>query len=111
MRALKQEVFDAVWTAVEWLLPPPDRGHRLGCHRPRIPDRVCFRDIMIRLATAASWVDVEAIMGLEAPDTTLRGRRDEWIAAAVLDRLCGETLEAFDRIVGLDSSEVALDGA
>ncbi len=102
MRALEPEVFDAVWAAVKWLLPPPDRGHPLGCHRPRIADRVCFRGIMIRLVTGASWVDVEAIMDFEVSDTTLRGRRDEWIAVGVFDRVCGEALEAFDRIVGLD---------
>ena len=104
-------MFDAVWAAVKWLLPPPDRGHPLGCHRPRIPDWVCFRGIMIRLVTGASWVDVEAIMDFEVSDTTLRGRRDEWITVGVFDRVYGEALEAFDRIVGLDLSEVALDGS
>ena len=112
MRALESRVSDAVWAAVKWLLPrPPDRGYPLGCHRPRIADAVCFRGIMIRLVTGASWVDVEAIMGFEVSDTTLRARRDEWIAAGVFDRLCGEALEAFDRVVGLDLSEVALDGS
>ncbi|MYB03902.1 MAG: transposase, partial [Acidimicrobiaceae bacterium] len=111
MRALEPEVFDAVWEAVRWLLPPPDRSHPLGCHRPRILDEVCFRGLMIRLVTGASWVDVEAIMGFEVSDTTLRARRDEWIAAGVFDQLCAEALEAFDRVVGLDLSEVAVDGS
>ena len=66
---------------------------------------------MIRLVTGASWVDVEAIMGFEVSDTTLRARRDEWIAAGVFDELCKEALAAFDRIVGLDLEEVALDGS
>ena len=111
MRALEPGVFDAVWAAVKWLLPPPDRGHRLGCHRPRIPDRVWFRGIMIRLVTGSSWVDVEAIKGSEVSDTTLRARRGERIAAGVFDRPRVEALEAFDRVVGLDLSEVALDGS
>ena len=66
---------------------------------------------MIWLVTGASWVDVEAIMDFEVSDTTLRARRDEWIAAGVFDRVCSEALEAFDRIMGLDLSEVALDGS
>lgn len=111
MRALEPEVFDAVWAAVKGLLPPRDRSHPLGCHRPRISDEVCFRGFMIRLVTGASWVDVEAIMGFEVSDTTLRARRDEWIAAGVFDRLRAEALEAFDRVVGLDLSEVAVDGS
>ena len=111
MRALEPEVFDAVWGAVRALLPAAGRFHPLGCHRPRICDEVCFRGLMIRLVTGASWVDVEAIMDFEVSDTTLRARRDEWIAAGVFDELCKEALAAFDRIVGLDLEEVALDGS
>ena len=109
MRALEPEVFDAVWGAVRALLPAASRFHPLGCHRPRICDEVCFRGFMIRLVTGASWVDVEAIMDFEVSDTTLRARRDEWIAAGVFDELCKEASAAFDRIVGLDLEEVALE--
>lgn len=43
MRAFDPEVVDAVWAAVEPLLPGPRVDeHPLGCHRPRVPDRVCF---------------------------------------------------------------------
>lgn len=77
MRALDPDVFNAVWAAVEPILPAPDQTHPLGCHRPRIPDRVCFRGILIRLVTGCSWVDVEAILDWEVSDTTLRARRDE----------------------------------
>jgi hypothetical protein len=44
-------------------------------------------------------------------DTTLRARRDEWIAAGVFDALRQHALHAYDRIIGLDLSEVALDGS
>ena len=44
-------------------------------------------------------------------DTTLRTRRDEWIAAGVFDQLCREALAAFDKIIGLDLTEVAIDGS
>ncbi|MGH8950459.1 MAG: hypothetical protein ACRDX9_03450 [Acidimicrobiia bacterium] len=73
-------------------------------------DRLCFRGILIRLVTGASWVDVEAILDHQVSDTTLRGRRDEWIDAGVFDALKTEALAAFDRIVGLDLDDVALDG-
>jgi transposase len=111
MRALEPELVDAVWAAVEPLLPPPDRAHPLGCHRPRVPDRLCFRGILIRLVTGASWVDIEAILEHQVSDTTLRARRDEWIDAGVFERLKTEALAAFDRIVGLDLDDVALDGS
>lgn len=111
MRALEAEVVDAVWAAVEPLLPPPDRSHPLGCHRPRVPDRLCFWAILIRLVTGASWVDIEAILGHQVSDTTLRARRDEWIAAGVFDRVKNEAVAAFDRIVGLDLDDVSVDGS
>jgi hypothetical protein len=76
-----------------------------------VPDRVCFRGLLIRLVTGASWVDIEAILDHQASDTTLRARRDEWINAGVFERLKAEALAAFDRIVGLDLDDVALDGS
>ena len=42
--------------------------------------------------------------------TTLRSRRDEWISAGVMDTLQGLELEAYDRIIGLELSDVAVDG-
>lgn len=82
MRALEREVVDAVYAAIEPLLPEPP-VHPLGCHRPRVPDRLVFWGILIRLTTGASWVDIEAILEHRVSDTTLRARRDEWIAAGV----------------------------
>lgn len=111
MRALEAEVVDAIWTAVASLLPPPDRSRPLGCHRPRVPDRLCFRGILIRLVTGASWVDIEAILEHRVSDTTLRARRDEWIDAGVFESLKTEALAAFDRIIGLDLDHVARDGS
>lgn len=111
MRALEPEVVDAVWEAVRGLMPRRDRSHPLGCHRPRVCDRLCFWGLLIRLVTGASWVDIEAILERRVSDTTLRARRDEWISAGVFDRLCSEAIAAFDRIVGLDLSEVAVDGS
>lgn len=111
MRALEREVIDVLWQAIEALLPPPDRSHPLGCHRPRASDRLCFRGIVIRLVTGASWVDIEAILDHQVSDTTLRARRDEWIDAGVFQRLEDEVRAGYDRLIGLDLSEVALDGS
>jgi transposase len=110
MRALEPEVVDAIWTAIEPLLPEPAK-HPLGCHRPRVADRLCLRGILIRLVTGASWVDIEAILEHQVSDTTLRARRDEWIDAGVFEQVRAEAETAFDRIIGLDLSEVAIDGS
>jgi transposase len=111
MRALETEVVDAVWAAIEPLLPDIVDEHPLGCHRRRVSDRLCFRGLLIRLTTGSSWVDVEAILEHRVSDTTLRARRDEWITAGVFEALKTEALAAFDRIIGLDLSEVSVDGS
>jgi transposase len=111
MRAFDPEVVDAVWTAVEAALPAPSRVHPLGCHRPRVPDRVCFEGILIRLVTGCAWVDVETLLGGVVSNTTLRARRDEWITAGVFDRLAEEAVAAYDRIIGLDLSDCTVDGS
>lgn len=111
MRAFDPEVFDAVWAAMQPRLPRPSQTHPLGCHRPRASDEICFRGILIRLVTGCSWVDVEAILGRVVSDTTLRTRRDEWITAGVFDGLVEESLAAYDRVIGLDLAEVAIDGS
>lgn len=42
--------------------------------------------------------------------TTLRDRRNEWIAAGVFERLEQLCLEAYDRIVGLGLEDLTVDG-
>ena len=110
MLALHPTVVDAIWAAVEALLPdrPPDT-HPLGCHRPRVPDRTCFEGILIRLVTGCSW-DVAARI-CKVGETTLRRRRDEWVRTGIFCALASEALEGYDRVVGLDLSEVAVDGS
>lgn len=110
MLALHPRVVDAVWTAVESLIPlHRPKPHPLGCHRRRIPDRACFEGILRRLVTGCSWDVAGRISG--AGETTLRRRRDEWTAAGVFTALRDEALAGYDRIIGLDLSEVALDGS
>lgn len=111
MRALDPEVVDAVFEASESLLPRRAETHPLGCHRRRIPDRICFRGMLIRLVVGCSWEDTERLLDGAVSDTTLRARRDEWIDAGVFDDLEAEALAAYDRIVGLDLSDAAVDGS
>ena len=105
MRALDPEVLNAVWAAVKALIPPREDNHPLGCHRPRIFDRLCFRGILIRLVTGCSWAAAEQLLDKAVSDTTLRTRRDEWVTAGVFDALATEAVETYDRIYGLDLGE------
>lgn len=111
MRALDPEVVDAIWETIEPILPEITDEHPLGCHRRRVSDRLCFWGMLLRLVTGCSWVTAEAILDRAVSDTTLRSRRDEWIEAGVFSELRDHAIEAYDRIIGLDLSEVALDGS
>ncbi len=110
MLALHPRVVDVVWEVVAPLFPsrPPPR-HPLGCHRRRIPDRLCFEGILFRLVTGCSW-DVAGRLG-RGSETTLRSRRDEWTAAGVFDRMAAEAIEAYDRRIGLDLGDVTIDAS
>jgi transposase len=61
--------------------------------------------------TGCSWEDAERLAPGEVSDTTLRTRRDTWTDAGVFDRLADEALAAHDRLIGLDLSEVSVDGS
>jgi transposase len=111
MRALDPEVTEVIWRAVEPLIPVRVVTHPLGCHRRRASDRACFAVMVVRLATGCSWEDAERLCGSVVSDTTVRHRRDEWIAAGVFDAIAEEAIGGYDRVVGLDLSDVAVDGS
>jgi transposase len=67
--------------------------------------------MLVRLATGCSWEDAERLTGHKVSDTTMRLRRDEWIGAGVFRALQEEALAAYDKIVGLDFSDVSVDGS
>jgi transposase len=82
-------------------------SHPLGCHRPRIPDRVVFEKLLQVLRFGCPY---EAIADASCSATTLRGRRDEWIEAGIFAGLKQTALDAYDRIVGLALQEILVDG-
>lgn len=111
MRALDPEVKDIIWKAIEPLIPIPVDTHPLGRHRRRKSNRDCFEVMLVRLVTGCSWEDAERLCGNKVSDTTVRSRRDEWVAAGVYDAIATEAIEAFDKIIGLDLSDVSVDGS
>ncbi|TFV64469.1 IS5 family transposase [Geodermatophilus sp. DF01-2] len=89
------------------LLPVRVDEHPLGCHRPRIDDAVVFDKLVEALVFGAGY---ERIADGSCSATTMRRRRDEWIALGVLDRLRLACLDAYDKMIGLDLGDVAVDG-
>ncbi len=109
MRALDDEVVDAIWAMICPLIPLPPDVHPLGCHRARASGRNCFEVILARLVTGCSWEDAERLCGRKVSDTTVRARRDEWTAAGVFDQLSDQATAAYDELIGLDLTDVSMD--
>lgn len=92
------------------LLPPHPRvapSHPLGCHRPRVPDRVVFEHVVAALVHGSG---SERIASTGCSDRTIRRRAQEWAAAGLSDQLPTLALRASDRMIGLDLEDVAVDG-
>lgn len=98
---------DPLWSQFAALLPEREVSHPLGCHRPRIPDRVVFDKLIQVLVLGAAY---ERIADSGCSASTVRRRRDEWIDAGVFAALEDLALEAYDRIVGLELGTLIVDG-
>src|ERR671933_1183134 len=107
MPALQKYIIEPIWEQFRALLPERNVEHPLGCHRSRIPDRVIFEKLVQVLVFGCAYHRI-ADEGCSA--TTLRDRRDEWIELGVIDTLRETVLEAYDRLIGLELSNVAVDG-
>jgi transposase len=103
--ALPPYIIEPIWEQFEALLPDREVNHPLGCHRSRIPDRVVFEKLVQILVFGCAYRRI-ADEGCSA--TTLRDRRDEWIACGVIEALPTMALLAYDRFIGLELADVWL---
>ena len=106
MPAIQPYIIEPIWEQFRALLPQRESDHPLGCHRPRIPDWVVFEKlIQILVFGCAYW----RIADGSCSATTLRRRRDEWIEAGLMEAIEDMAREAYDRAIGLDLADVAVD--
>jgi len=105
--ALPASVLGPLWAQFATLLPTWQASHPLGCHRPRIPDRVVFDKLIQILVFGCGY---RRIADHTCSATTLRRRRDEWTAAGVAERLRLAVLAAYDRMLGLELEHLSVDG-
>jgi transposase len=72
--ALPSSILEPLWVQVAALLPSHKDTHPLGCHRPRIPDRVIFDKLIQILVFGCGY---RRIADHSCSATTLRRRRDD----------------------------------
>jgi transposase len=105
--ALPSSILEPLGVQVSALLPTRQDTHPLGCHRPRVPDRVVFDKLIQVLVFGCGY---RRIADHTCSATTLRRRRDEWISADIAEQLRRAVLAAYDRLFGLDLEHLAVDG-
>nr|WP_083822329.1 IS5 family transposase [Saccharopolyspora spinosa] len=101
---------EPLWDQFAALLPPReefDPAHPWGCHRRRDSDRIVFDKLLQVLRFGCSY---EGIADTTCSATTIRTRRDEWIRLGIFAQLKQIVLDAYDRIVGLVLTDIAVDG-
>lgn len=110
MPALPSWLIDPLWDQFAALLPTRgefDPTHPLGCHRQRVDDRIVFDKMVQALVFGCGYRKVAD--GL-CSATTIRDRRDEWITLGVFEQIELMVLEGYDRFVGLELSDLPVDG-
>jgi hypothetical protein len=105
--AIPPYLIEPIFEQFSALLPDREVSHPSGCHRPRIPDRTVFEKLVQVLVFGCAYA---RIADETCSATTLRDRRDEWIELGVMEQLRAMALDAYDRLIGLELSEVAVDG-
>src|SRR5262245_52262638 len=110
MPALPSWLITPLWDQFCALLPQrptyhPD--HPLGCHRPRVADRVIFDKLVQILVFGCGY---RKIADATCSATTIRDRRDHWITLGIFATLEVLVLAAYDRMIGLELGDLAGDG-
>lgn len=107
MPAVPSSIIDPLWHQFEALIPPVVDEHPLGCHRPRVSDRIIFDKLVQVLVYGAAYVK---IADSTCSATTIRRRRDEWIRHGIFAELEQICLNAYDKMIGLDLADLSVDG-
>jgi hypothetical protein len=81
--------------------------HPLGCHRRRVADRIIFDKLVQVLVFGCGY---RKLADAACSAITIRDRRNEWIAAGVFATLEVLVLRAYDRMIGLQLDDLAVDG-
>ena len=110
MPAVPVSLMEPLWQQFAVLLPDrPDVAptHPLGCHRRRVPDRAVFEHVVAALVHGSGY---ERIATPGCSDRTIRRRVREWAEAGLAEKLHALALVQYDRMIGIDATDLAVDG-
>ncbi|MFD7618440.1 IS5 family transposase [Streptomyces sp. NPDC059802] len=110
MPVLPSCLLEPLWNEFVALLPARGKfaaGHPLGCHRRCVPDRTVFEHVVLALVHGSGY---ERVAGPGCSDRTIRRRVKEWAEQGISEMVHVLALEAYDRMIGLELSEISVDG-
>ncbi|WP_327411588.1 IS5 family transposase [Streptomyces sp. NBC_01233] len=107
MPVLPSCLLEPLWDQFAALLPAHVDGHPLGCHNPRLPDRIVFEHVIAALVHGSGY---ERIASPGCSDRTIRRRVRHWADLGICQQLHALALEAYDRMIGLELDELSVDG-
>jgi hypothetical protein len=110
MPVLPASLLEPVWVQFSALLPERPRvvpTHPLGCHRPRISNRLVFEHMVAALVHGSGY---ERIASTGCSDRTIRRRVREWAELGLAEQVHLFSLQAYARMIGLDLEDLAVDG-
>ena len=113
MPLLPASLIEPLWVEFAALIGADQRPefsptHPWGCHRRRVPDRVVFDHVIAALVHGSGY---ERLAGPGCSDRTIRRRLREWATAGHGPALLRLALAAFDRMIGLELTDLSVDGA
>ncbi|MBK3574963.1 IS5 family transposase [Streptomyces sp. MBT65] len=107
MPVLPSCLLEPLWDQFSALLPEHVDTHPLGCHNPRTTDRTVFEHVIAALVHGSGY---ERITTPGCSDRTIRRRVRHWAQLGIAEQVYALTLEAYDRMIGLELAELSVDG-
>ncbi|WP_043269946.1 IS5 family transposase [Streptomyces sp. CT34] len=107
MPVLPACLLEPLWDQFSALLPEHVDSHPLGCHNPRIADRVVFEHAIAALIHGSGY---ERVASPGCSDRTIRRRVKYWAQLGIAEQLHALALQAYDRMIGLELDELSVDG-
>lgn len=107
MPVLPSFLLEPLWDQFAALLPEHVDTHPLGCHNPRIPDRIVFERVIAALVHGSGY---ERIADRQCSDRTIRRRVKYWSQLGMAEQVHELALQAYDRMIGLQLHELSVDG-
>ncbi|MFD9397018.1 IS5 family transposase [Streptomyces sp. NPDC060000] len=107
MPVLPSCLLEPLWDRFAALLPEHVDTHPLGCHNPRIPDRIVFERVIAALVHGSGY---ERIADRQCSDRTIRRRVKYWSQLGMAEQVHGLAVQAYDRMIGLQLHELSVDG-